>query len=168
MAPPGRLPFWLSTSSRVFTKILKPVLAYAHLHRAKIAHVPGQLVVKPRDIPGSSRANILAQVPVPKARVGHRPREIGSNPISGDHLSGDRAGHSCRPYQAISQENDQWLSIAEGFAVQQTPPAVQWLQVLGHLVSLSKLVLYGRSKGCSHIWQHVCSCLPEKSGGGGD
>ena len=26
---------------------------------------------------------------------------------------------------------------------------------------------YGRSKGCSHVRQHVCSCLPEKSGGGG-
>ena len=36
----------------------------------KIAHVPRRLVVKPRDTPGSSRANILAQVPVPKARVG--------------------------------------------------------------------------------------------------
>ena len=30
------LPFGLSTSSRVFTKILKPVLAYAHLHRVKL------------------------------------------------------------------------------------------------------------------------------------
>ena len=36
----------------------------------KIAHVHRRLVVKPRDTPGSSRANILAQVPVPKARVG--------------------------------------------------------------------------------------------------
>ena len=110
------LPFGLSTSLRVFTKILKPIL---------IAQVPGQLVVKPRDIPGSSRKNILAQVPVPKARVGYKPREIGSNPISGDHLSGDQAGHSCGHYQAISQENGQWLSIAEGFMVQQSPPAVQ-------------------------------------------
>ena len=36
------LPFGLSTSLRVFTKILKPVhvLANAHLHQGKIAHVP--------------------------------------------------------------------------------------------------------------------------------
>ena len=26
-----------------------------------------------------------------------------------------------------------WLSVAEGFTAQQSPPAVQWLQVLGHL-----------------------------------
>ena len=79
----------------------------------KIAHVPRRLVVKPRDTPGSSRANILAQVPVPKARVGLKPREIGSNPISGCHLSGDRAGHSCRPGKAITQEVDQ-LAIRSG------------------------------------------------------
>ena len=30
------LPFGLSTSPRLFTKILKPVLAYAHLHRVKL------------------------------------------------------------------------------------------------------------------------------------
>ena len=30
------LPFGLSTSPRVFTKILKPVLAFAHLHRVKL------------------------------------------------------------------------------------------------------------------------------------
>ena len=30
------LPFGLSTSPRVFTKILKPVLAYTHLHRVKL------------------------------------------------------------------------------------------------------------------------------------
>ena len=73
----------------------------------KIAHVHRRLVVKPRDTPGSSRANILAQVPVPKARVGFKPREIGSNPFSGCHVSGDRAGHSCRPGKAATQEVDQ-------------------------------------------------------------
>ena len=42
----------------------------------KAAHVFRRLVAKPRDTPGSSRANILAQVPVPKARVGFKPREV--------------------------------------------------------------------------------------------
>ena len=79
----------------------------------KIAHVHRRLVAKPRDTPGSSRANILAQVPVPKARVGFKPREIGYNPISGCHLSGDRAGHSCRPGKAVTQEVDQ-LAIHSG------------------------------------------------------
>ena len=56
--------------SESISKILKPVLAIAHLHRVKIALVHRRLVVKPRDTPGSSQANILAQVPVPKAWVG--------------------------------------------------------------------------------------------------
>ena len=42
-----------------------------------------------------------------------KPREIGSNPISGCHLSGDRAGHSCRPGKAITQDIDQ-LAIPSG------------------------------------------------------
>ena len=56
--------------SESISKILKPVLAFAHLFRVKIALVHRRLVVKPRDTPGSSRANILAQVPVPKTWVG--------------------------------------------------------------------------------------------------
>ena len=79
----------------------------------KAAHVFRRLVAKPRDSPGSSRANILAQVPVPKARVGYKPREVGSNPFSGFHVSGDRAGHLCRPSKAVTQEVDQ-LAIRSG------------------------------------------------------
>ena len=79
----------------------------------KAAHVLRRLVAKPRDSPGSSRANILAQVPVPKARVGYKPREVGSNPFSGCHVSGDRAGHLCRPSKAVTQEVDQ-LAIRSG------------------------------------------------------
>ena len=79
----------------------------------KAAHVLRRLVAKPRDSPGSSRANILAQVPVPKARVGFKPREVGANPFSGFHVSGDRAGHLCRPSKAVTQEVDQ-LAIRSG------------------------------------------------------
>ena len=111
----------------------------------KIAHVPRRLVAKPRDTPGSSGANILAQVPVPKARVGFKPREIGSNPISGCHLSGDRAGHSCRHGKAATQEVDQ-LAIRSGgihsTAVTTCCPVAQ--STWTHLVSLEKLVPYGR------------------------
>ena len=46
-----------------------------------------------------------------------------------------------------------WLSVAEGFTAQQSPAAVQWLQVLGHLVSLEKLVPYGRIRIRPIQWQ---------------
>ena len=80
----------------------------------KFEHVHRRLVAKPRDTPESSRANILAQVPVPKARVGFKPREVGSNPFSGCHVSGDRAGHLCRPSKAITQEIDQFAIHSGG------------------------------------------------------
>ena len=75
-----------STSLRVFTKILKPVLAYSHLHGVKL-YVSGRLIVKPRVTskhPGAglcSRANILVKVPVPKARVGCKLTYIRCMPI---------------------------------------------------------------------------------------
>ena len=43
-------------------------------------YVSGRLIVKPRVTPGSSRANILTQVPVPKAKVGYEPRDVGFMP----------------------------------------------------------------------------------------
>ena len=46
-----------------------------------------------------------------------------------------------------------WLSVAEGFTAQQSPPAVQWLQVLGNLVFLEKLVPYGRIRIRPTQWQ---------------
>ena len=71
--------FGLSTSMRVFTKILKPVLYIYSLFPSawgQTIYVSGRLIVKPRVTskhPGTgicSRANILAKVPVSKARVG--------------------------------------------------------------------------------------------------
>ena len=89
---------WVVNQSESISKILKPVLAIAHLHRVKIALVHRRLVVKPRDTPGSSRANILAQVPVLKAWVGFLNLEKSDlNPFLGCHISGDRAGRLCRP-----------------------------------------------------------------------
>ena len=46
-----------------------------------------------------------------------------------------------------------WLSIAKSFLAQQVPPAGLWLQILGHLVSLEKLVPLGRSRIHPLQWQ---------------
>ena len=162
-----KLPFGLSTSLRVFTKILKPVLAYAHLHRAIIPHVPGQLVVKPRDIPRSSRANILAQVSVPKAGLVISLEKSDLIPsqvttylgIELDTLVGlTRPSHNRMTNGYPERRDSQYSSCHLQYSDS---------QVLGHLVSLNKLVPFVRSKGWPDVGQHVCSCLPEKSGGGG-
>ena len=104
----------LSTSPRVFTKILKPVLAYAHLHRVKLHMYLDDWLLNlgthQEALEQTSWLKSLCQ------RLGlvFKPREIGSNPISGCHLSGDRAGHSCRPCKAITQESGDQLVIRSG------------------------------------------------------
>ena len=79
----------------------------------KIAHVPRRLVVKPRDTPGALEQTSWLKSRCRRLGLVFKPREIGSNPIPGCHLSGDRAGHSCRPRKAITQESDQ-LAIRSG------------------------------------------------------
>ena len=79
------LPCRLSTSPRVFAKILKPVLAYTHLHRVKLH----DWLLNP-----GTHQEALEQTSWLKSlcrRLGlvFKLREIGSNPISGCHLSGD-------------------------------------------------------------------------------
>ena len=58
----------------------------------------------------------------------------------------------------LSKFSGAWSSIAEGFTAQQSPPAVQWIQVLGHLVSLEKLVPYGRIRIRPIQWQLRLHC----------
>ena len=94
------LPLGLLTSRRVFKTMLIPILTYAHRHWVN-KYLLGQLADKPRGThrklsaqfslnnvhkrglkhhhfitPGSSRANILAQTRVPKARVGYKSRDF--------------------------------------------------------------------------------------------
>ena len=107
------LPCVLSTSPRVFTKILEPVLAYTHLHRVKLHMYLDDWLWN-----SGTHQEALEQTSWLKSlcrRLGlvFKPREIGSNPISGCHLSGDRVRHSCRPGKAITQESDQ-LAIRSG------------------------------------------------------
>ena len=98
------LPFGLSTSLSVFTKILKPVLAYAHLHRVKLLMYIEDWLLNPGTHQEALEHSSWLKSLCAKARVGFKPREVRSNPFSGCHVSGDRAGHLCRPSKAVTQE----------------------------------------------------------------
>ena len=104
------LPFGLSTSPRVFTKILKQVLAYAHLHRVNLhMHLDDWLLN-----PGTHQ-EALEQTSWLKSLC----RKLGlvlnleKSDIIPSQVAGDRAGHSCGPGKAITQESDQ-LAIHSG------------------------------------------------------
>ena len=97
-----------------------------------------------------------------KSRVGYKPREIGFNPISGGHLSGDRAGHSCGPCQNITQEGDQLAIHRLGIY----GTAVTTYSAVAPITwTLDKLVPYGRIRIRFIQWQlrFHCSQLREKS-----
>ena len=132
------LPFGLSTSPRVFT-ILKPVLAYAHLHRVKLHMYIDDWLLNP-----GTHQETFEQTSWLKSLC----RKLG---LVLDIEKSDLIPSQVTTYLGIELDTSvglarpshkrltNWLSVAEGFTAQQSPPAVQWLQVLGHLVSLEKL-----------------------------
>ena len=147
------LPFGLSTSLRVFYQNTQTCASLCPPPSGKAAHVFRRLVAKPRDSPGSSRANILAQVPVPKARLVINLEKSELIPSQVSTYLGIELDTSVGLARPSLKRLTNWLSVAEGFTAQQSPPAVQWLQVLGHLVSLEKLVPYGRIRIRPIQWQ---------------
>ena len=147
------LPFGLSTSPRVFTKILKPVLAYAHLHRVKLHMYIDDWLLNP-----GTHQEALEQTSWLKSLC----RKLGLvlNLEKSDLIPSQVAtylGIELDTLVGLARPSHKrltnWLSVAEGFTAQQSPPAVQWLQVLGHLVSLEKLVPNGRIRIRPIQWQ---------------
>ena len=147
------LTFGLSTSPRVFTKILKPVLAFAHLHRVKLHMYIDDWLLNP-----GTHQEALEQTSWLKSlcqKLGfvlnlEKSDLIHSQVATYLGIELDTSVGLARPSH---KRLTNWLSVAEGFTAQQSPPAVQWLQVLGHLVSLEKLVPYGRIRIRPIQWQ---------------
>ena len=147
------LPFGLSTSPRVFTKILKPVLAFAHLHRVKLHMYLDDWLLNPgthqQAVEQTSWLKSLCQ----KLGLVLNLEKSDLIPSQVATYLGIELETSVGLARPSHKRLTNWLSVAEGFTAQQSPPAVQWLQVLGHLVSLEKLVPYGRIRIRPIQWQ---------------
>ena len=141
------LPFGLSTSPRVFTKILKPVLAYAHLHRVKLHRYIDDWLLNP-----GTHQEALEQTSWLRSLC-QKLEKFDLIPSQVSTYLGIELDTSVGLARPSHKRLTNWLSVAEGFTAQQSPPAVQWLQVLGHLVSLEKLVPYGRIRIHPIQWQ---------------
>ena len=93
----------LSTAIRVVNqsesiyKILKPVLALAHLHRVKLHMYIDDSLLNPGTHHEALEQTSWLKSLCRKLGLVFKPREVGSNPFLGCHVSGDRAGHLCRP-----------------------------------------------------------------------
>ena len=134
-------------------KILKPVLAYTHLHRVRLHMYLDDWLLNP-----GTHQEALEQTSWLKSlcrRLGlvlnlEKSDLIPSQVATYLGIELDTPVGLARPsHKRVTN----WLSVAEGFTAQQSPPAVQWLQVLGHLVSLEKLVPYGRIRIRPIQWQ---------------
>ena len=128
-------------------KILKPVLAYAHLHRVKLHMYIDDWLLNP-----GTHQEALEQTSWLKSLVLNLEKSdlIPSQVATYLGIELDTLVGLARPSH---KRLTNWLSVAEGFTAQQSPPAVQWLQVLGYLVSLDKLVPYGRIRIRPIQWQ---------------
>ena len=147
------LPFGLSTSPRVFTKILKPVLAYAHLHRVKLHMYLDDWLLNPGTHQEAHEQTSWLKSLCQKLGLVLNLEKSELIPSQVSTYLGIELDTSVGLARPSHKRLTNWLSVAEGFTAQQSPPAVQWLQVLGHLVSLEKLVPYGRIRIRPIQWQ---------------
>jgi len=58
---------------------------------------------------------------------------------------------------------DKWCSLGKEFLAGSVQPAMQGLRILGHLVSLEKLIRYGRVR-IRPMQQQLSSCWNQRSG----
>ena len=147
------LPFGLSTSPRVFTKILKPVPAYAHLHRVKLHMYLDDWLLNPGTRQEAHEQTSWLRSLCQKLGLVINLEKSDLIPSQVSTYLGIELDTSVGLARPSLKRLTNWLSVAEGFTAQQSPPAVQWLQVLGHLVSLEKLVPYGRIRIRPIQWQ---------------
>ena len=147
------LPFGLSTSPRVFTKMLKPVLAYAHLHRVKLHMYLDDWLLNPGTRQEAHEQTSWLKSLCQKLGLVINLEKSDLIPSQVATYLGIELDTSVGLARPSLKRLTNWLSVAEGFTAQQSPPAVQWLQVLGHLVSLEKLVPYGRIRIRPIQWQ---------------
>ena len=134
-------------------KILKHVLAHAHLHRVILHMYIYDWLLNP-----GTHQEALEQTSWLKSlcrKLGlvlnlEKSDLIPSQVVTYLGIELDTSVGLARPSH---KRLTNWLSVAEGFTAQQSPPAVQWLQVLGNLVSLEKLVPYGRIRIRPTQWQ---------------
>ena len=111
------LPFGLSTSPRVFTKILKPILAYAHLHRVKLHMYLDDWLLNPGTLQEAHKQTSWLRSLCQKLGL---VINLGKSDLIPSQVStylgielDTSVGQGCKKIMAITQEVDQ-LAIRSG------------------------------------------------------
>ena len=149
------LPFGLNTAPRVFTKVTAPIAAYAHLHGISMHLYLDDWLINPESKEDSVRhTSWLLQL---CARLGWVVNLDKSDLIPSQVVTYLGIKFDSRIGLAYPSENriENWFSIAKGFLAGQAQTALSWQRLLGHLVSLEKLVPYGRFR-IRAVQQQLC------------
>ena len=133
--------------------ILRPVLAYAHLHRVKLHMYLDDWLLNPGTHQEALEQKSWLKSLCQKLGLVLNLEKSDLIPSQVATYLGIELDTSVGLARPSHKRLTYWLSVGEGFTAQQSPPAVQWLQVLGHLVSLEKLVPYGRIRIRPFQWQ---------------
>ena len=147
------LPFGLSTSPRIFTKILMPVLAYAHVHGVKLHMYLDDWLINPDSKEQCLKDTKFMLDLCEKLGIviNHEKSDlIPSQSLVYLGILIDTKKGTARP---SDKRLEKWRILVEGVLAISAPRAYQWLSVLGHLVSLEKLVPYGRLRIRPLQWQ---------------
>ena len=82
------LPFGLLTSPNTFTKIMKLVVDFTHLHGVKNTPILGRLATDSRKPSNRQTTDIMAPTALQSLRPSSKPCRINTNPITTDNISG--------------------------------------------------------------------------------
>ena len=138
------LPFGLNTAPRVFTMVTAPVVAYAHLNGVSLHVYLDEWLLNPisEELAKQQTQWLLGLC----ARLGWVVNVEKSSLTPSQVAIYLGISLDTRVGLAYPSERriERWLSISEDFLAGQAQPALLWLRLLGHLVSLEKLVPYGR------------------------
>ena len=116
------LPFGLSTSPRVFTKILKPVLAYAHLHRVKLHMYLDDWLLNPGTLQEAHEQTSWLRSLCQKLGLVINLEKSDLIPSQVSTYLGIELDTSVGLARPSLKRLTNWLSVAEGFTAQQSPP----------------------------------------------
>ena len=147
------IPFGLSTSPSVFTRVMRPITAFAHRHAVRLHCYLDDLFSNP-DSETEAKVQIHWLVRL-ATLLGLKINLIKSNIIPTQQMI--YLGILINTKLGFARPSDdqimKFVNLVQIFKSQEQPPAFQWQQVLGHITSLEKLVPGGRIRTRTLQWQ---------------
>ena len=149
------IPFGLSTSPSVFTRVMRPITAFAHRHAVRLHCYLDDWFSNP-DSETEVKVQIYWLIRL-ATLLGLKINLIKLNIIPTQQMI--YLGILINTKLGLARPSDdrilKFVNLVQIFKSQEQPPAFQWQQVLGHITSLEKLVPGGRIRTRTLQWQLI-------------